>query len=444
MKRFSLMNLVRWKSKSVRFPLIIQGARQVGKTYLVREFAREHFTKFYEFNFESDVRLRQIFDEDFRIERILQQLSDRAGESIQEDGLVFFDEIQDCPRAITSLKYFAENRPNLAVICAGSLLGVATNSESFPVGKVEYTWLGPFSFEEFLLGVDAQRGCEVLATARDTLKISDINHTYLWDLLRRYYVTGGLPRPISVYTEHKDDEYEAWKQVRLVQQGLVRDYMSDFSKYTGQANAQHIRAIFENVPEQLSLSEDKSTAKYTFSHVISGRKGFASLRSPIDWLVRAGLVNKVNIVNRSAFPLSAYAKESVFKLYLFDIGILGALTNLSPQVLREDDYGSAKGFFAESLALQGMIEDDLTRPYCWNEGQAEVEFLISTDSGVVPIEVKSGKRTRAKSLMSYIKRYSPVVAIKLANSAPHYDSTYKIQTLPLYMAWDVKNITQKF
>lgn len=443
MKRFLIDKLVGWKTKKGRLPLILRGARQVGKTHLMRQFGCEYFPDLYEFNFESSPKLGQLFSGDLVVDRIVEELGKVIGRKILPEGLLFLDEIQNCPEALAALKYFAEYLPEQHIICAGSLLGVALSTGSYPVGKVEYLWLGPMTFREFLAGIGDLQALEYLGGIVKKLSISELGHEHLWRRLKDFYVTGGLPRPVAVFAEQRDDLHAAWNSVRAVQHALVRDYMSDFSKYTGSANAQHIRAVFENVPEQLSVTEDRSTAKYRFAHVVPGRRGYVQLQAPIDWLVNAGLTYKVKVANKAGLPLISFSKDNYFKLYHLDIGLLGAMLNLPPAVLQLDDYGQGKGYFAESVALQGLVENNFDPLFAWAEGQSEIEFLTVADRGIVPIEVKSGSRTRAKSLLSYCKKYSPEMAIKLAKALPGYNATTRVWTLPLYLAWDVRKIIER-
>jgi predicted AAA+ superfamily ATPase len=440
MKRSAHVSLLDWKNSNSRLPLIVKGARQVGKTHLIREFGRANFRKIFEFNFETQPTLHKIFIENLEPDRIISELSFFSKETISTEDLIFFDEIQDCSLALTSLKYFAEKDPKQAIIAAGSLLGFTLGDSSFPVGKVSYLWLGPFSFEEFLDGIDDKIGLEALITARETRKISQTGHDYLWNKLKLFYLTGGLPRAIdTLKSELPNGLVKATAQVRTVQEALVRDYQIDFTKHTIKADAMALRAIFNNIPHQLTASDFGNSEKYKFSKVIPGRTtGYAQLQNPIEWLEKAGLIYRVKISNHSGLPLSSYTKDNTFKLFIFDVGIFGALAQLPPERLIGDDYGTAKGYFAENIALQGLVKSDLHSPHAWSEGDAEIEFLIVHHGQIVPIEVKSGRNTKAKSLASYIKRYSPRAAVKLYNGIPAYNPKQKLHTLPLYLAWDIQ------
>jgi len=442
MQRYVESELLAWKNSKNRLPLILKGARQVGKTHLVRSFGTKNFEKVHEFNFETERALSEIFSRNLEPERILNELSLVSKSPIEKTDLLFFDEIQDCPEALTSLKYFAEKMPEQAVIAAGSLLGVALSESSFPVGKVSYLWLGPFSFEEFLLALNDAVGLAALRQVRETRSISQLAHAHLWEQLKLFYVTGGLPRAIQIIASQASGGWaKLLGAVRQVQEGLVRDYQSDFSKHIEKANAMHIRAVFNNIPHQLTQSDYGNSQKFKFSKVLpTGSTGYAQLQNPIEWLEKAGLVYRIKIANRAGHPLSAYAKDNYFKLFIFDVGIFGALVQLPPEQIISDDYGTAKGYFAEAVALQGLVLNDLHVPYAWAEGQAEIEFLIVQNGEIIPVEVKSGRNTRARSLSSYIARYHPKAAVKLYNGLPGYDAKQKLHTLPLYLAWDIRKM----
>ena len=438
MQRFAIASIESWYSSQNRQPLIIKGARQVGKTYLVREFGRRCASRFFEFSFESDPKLKVIFEPDLNPHRIVEELSLRIRQPIGIEDLLFFDEVQECPACLTSLKYFSEKRAAQPVICAGSLLGLTLGQSSFPVGKVQYLWLGPLTFEEFLLGLNDELGAAALDKARRSRQVSETAHAHLWAQLKVFYITGGLPRPIVVYNDHATHPLQAFQEVRIVQESLIRDYQSDFSKHCGRINAMHLCAIFNNVPLQLSAAEDRTTSKYKFTMSSAGHGvGYGRLQTPIEWLERAGLIYRVSITNQAKHSLRSYCKDNYFKLYTFDIGVFGALLRLPFEQIVNDDYGSAKGYFAESLALEGLLQNDQQVPCAWSDGQAEVEFVIVKGGEIVPVEVKSGRHTRARSLASYIKRYAPRAAVKLHSGGIGYDPKNRLHTLPLYLAWDL-------
>lgn len=440
--RLALKEVRSWFSSPHRLPLIIKGARQVGKTHLVREFLNLTGLPHVAINFEREPNCKSAFSSSLQPDDILLNLELVGKRGATKAQVVFLDEVQECPEALNSLKYFAEERPDVAVIGAGSLLGVALSESSFPVGKVSYLWLGPLRFEEFLSAHNDTVGIEALDRARRTLQVSASAHMHLWDKLKLFYVSGGLPAAVRSLVENEDHLPTAMQRVRSVQEGLIRDYQSDFSKHSARANALHIRRIYEAIPYQLAKVEDGTSAKFTFEHTIPGRRGYAQLAAPIDWVEKAGMVYKVPIANRSEQPLTAFCKENTFKLYPFDVGMLGAQLNLPPELLLTQNFGMTKGYFAETLVLQGLITSDLSRPVCWSEGTSEVEFLLPVGREIVPIEVKSSTRTKAKSLAAYIKRYSPAKAIKFYAGLPMYNSAVRLHSLPLYLAWDTEEIAR--
>lgn len=442
MYRSLILELSKWKNRTERLPLIVMGARQVGKTFLLRAFAEQEFLTHYYFNFESDARLRLIFDGDLNASRILNELSLFRREPLDHNALFIFDEIQECPRAISALKYFAEELPQVALVCAGSLLGVALSEESFPVGKVEYLTLQPFSFSEFLLGINDTEGHQAYSDILSTGAASPAVHTELWNQLKKYYVSGGLPRAIAQLADSKNAPltHEQGERISSILNALRLDYFADFSKHSGKTNALHIRAVFENLAHQLGATQDLSTKRFSFSNVIARKKGYAALQHPIAWLVKSGLVTQVPIVNRAELPLVAFATQSTIKLYPFDLGLFAVQASLPWQAILQQDYGQSKGYFAETLVLQGIQS---FKPFCWMEGQSEIEFLIVLNGEIVPIEVKSSTRTQAKSLSTFRKKYSPKRSIKFSNTLPLLDRETNILHLPLYLAWDVEAMVKK-
>jgi len=416
--------------------LIISGARQVGKTFILKKFGETEFNEFHYFNFESDKKLSGIFDVDLNPLRIISELS--VIRKINPLDLIIFDEIQACPSALTTLKYFSEALPNQAIVCAGSLLGIELSDKPFPVGKVNHLNLYPLSFKEFLGGIGDGAALEQLSRIHSELIVSDFIHEHLSKRFRSYCVTGGLPKPILSFDSY--DELGSFENVRQVQRDLVKDYHSDFSKHSGKANAVHIRGIFENIPAQLSREVDGSTSKFKFSGVLPNKKSFSDLMNPIEWLVTANLIQKVKIANLIQPPVASFTKENIFKLYLFDTGLLGSFLDLAPPLLYLQDYGITKGFFAENIILQELTACGISPIYSWANNHAEVEFIANINGKIIPIEVKSSRNLRAKSLLSYIKRYSPEIAIRFYSGKPQFDKKLRILNLPLYLAGEVAKI----
>ena len=433
MKRDVSPQLKDWLQRPERKPLVLKGARQVGKTFLITEFGKKHFEKFHSFNFEENKQIHSIFEKDLDPKRIIEELALIKQYPIHiENDLVFFDEIQACPKALTSLKYFCEEMPRLALIAAGSLLGIKLSEESFPVGKIEFLYLYPMDFREFLVANENEMLLAVYDKASVRDAIPEIAHQKLWEELLNYYVTGGMPQIVQTYMNKKTDRLTAFEEVRRAQKILIESYNKDFAKHSGKNNSLHIISVFENVPLQLSACVDDSTKRYRFHHVIQGKRGYAQLHGPIDWLENAGLVIKINICNRAEIPLKAFCKNNLFKLFIFDIGLLGAMLDLPVSSILKQDYGMTKGYLAESFVAQEFLANCISTLYSWTERNSEIEFLIYEDENIIPVEVKAGHRTQAKSLQQYMMKYSPQKAYKL--SARSFSQSNAIVHLPLYLA----------
>ena len=433
MKRDIISKLESWAGKPDRKPLILKGARQVGKTFIITEFGKNRFERCHTFNFEENRDIHKIFERDLNPPRIIEELSFAGHTPINpQRDLVFFDEIQECPKALTSLKYFCENMPSLAVISAGSLLGIALSGESFPVGKVDFLPLYPMNFREFLVAGDKQMLVDAYDGASIDSSLPEMAHAQLWQELLNYYVVGGMPQAVLTYLTYAADRARGFTEARKVQHALVDSYNKDFAKHSGTQNSVHIVSVFENVPLQLSAQIDASTKRYHFNHVIPGKKSYAQLIGPIDWLEKAGLIIKARICTRAEIPLKAFCKDNFFKLFAFDIGILGSMLGLPVPSILSQDYGITKGYLAENFVAQEFLAGGIDECYSWTERNSEIEFLIYRDGAIVPVEVKAGHRTRAKSLQQFMIKYSPQIAIKL--SANMYSKSDHVINLPLYLA----------
>ena len=319
----------------------------------------------------------------------------------------------------------------LAVCCAGSHLGLALNEESFPVGQVDMLHLFPLDFEEFLAEENPQLAA-ILSGANEYAKIDEFLHARLWSCLKTYYITGGLPAAVKCYIDRKESLVDAFAGVRDIQKTLITGYTSDFAKHAGKENANHIHRIFENVPIQLSRAIDGSAKKFIFKGVIPKKTKYESFAGPIEWLIKSGLVIKVPVLETPSLPLRAFAKDNTFKLYFFDVGILGAMLDLLPATLIDQDYGLYKGFFAENFAAQEFVAAGARDLYAWVHRTSEVEFLRVLNDTVVPIEVKSGLRTRARSLATYAQLYAPSRMIIISGRAYHKGNL--VINYPLYLA----------
>lgn len=433
MKRSIWTALDEWMKSRKRKPLLLRGARQVGKTYILKRFAECCFPSSLYLNFEEDDSLQKIFDGDLKPLRIMKDLQFYLRSKLDvERGLLILDEIQRCPRALTSLKYFCEELPSLAVCAAGSLIGVHLSSESFPVGKVHFLDMYPMSFEEFLGGIGDLETVSFLAEYEATQPLSGIVHEHLWKQFKMYLAVGGLPEVVSTYAEHQDDLLSAMGATREKQNDLVRAYNADMAKHAGKLNAMHLDRLWRNVPSQLARQQDGSAPKFKFKGVIPGVKGYERLTGTIDWLQAAGLIIRVPIVNRAHLPFSAYARDNFFKLYVFDVGILGALSGLPASVILDYDYGSYKGYYVENFVAQELIQAGKGPLFSWRERTAEVEFVQELEGRILPIEVKSGWVTQAKSLKVFSGKYNPEFVTVMSGKAPHMEPG--ILRMPLYLA----------
>jgi len=433
MNRKISKKLTLWKNSKTRKPLILYGARQVGKTYILKKWGSSQFRKVFYLNFEENRNdLNKLFSGSLESIEIISKIEVIHQDTINtKHDLVIFDEIQECPRALTSLKYFSETRNELAICCAGSHLGLALHEESFPVGQVDMLNLFPLDFEEFLAEENPQLSA-LVAGLENYAKIDDFLHARLWNSLKSYYVTGGLPAAIQMYLDKQETLADAYAGVRNVQKTLITGYISDFAKHAGKENANHIHRIFENIPIQLSRTIDATGKKYVFKGVIPQKNKYESFAGPISWLIKSGLVIKAPLLELPSLPLKAFAKENSFKLYVFDIGILGAMLNLSPGTLIGQDYGLFKGFFAENFAAQEFIAAGAEELFSWVHRTSEIEFLRVFNDRVVPVEVKSGLGSRAKSLAVYAQRYSPTRMITLSGRT--YQKGKLVTNFPLYLA----------
>jgi predicted AAA+ superfamily ATPase len=418
--------LKNWLVSPTRKPLIINGARQVGKSTVLKKFGTENFSRLHYFNFEVDNKLKILFENTLDPKEIIKSLMiERNIEINAATDLIFFDEIQVCPKALHSLKYFYENTPDYKVCAAGSLLGVQLSDDSYPVGKVDELHMFPLTFEEFLLA----HGQELLIKELN-LKVSEYLHLKLWEFWRLYLVVGGLPEVVSIYLNNQDQITLALTKVREKQNLIVNEYLRDMSKYSGKANALHLERIFREVPIQLARNQDSSVKRFKFVGVIPSVSQYSRFASAFDWLKAAGLIFKVPIIDLVEIPLIQHASESRFKAYLFDVGILGALADIPPKVLLDFKFDTYKGYFAENFILQELRARGIENVYCWHGSQAEVEFLVTTFSGILPIEVKAGSVKKAKSFNSYIKKFQPEKGYIFGATTPRQDGV--VFREPLY------------
>lgn len=437
MHRKLINELNEWKSKPDRKPLILLGARQIGKTYLLQEFGRKYFNNCVYLNFERMHEIKSLFEKDLNPQKIIKEIGINLKTNIDiKTDLVIFDEIQDCPRAVTSLKYFCEEMPELALCAAGSLLGVKLGESSFPVGKVTFLNMHPMSFYEFLYAVEEDQLAKYIEEWQVQDHLPEAIHTQIWDLLKIYFVVGGLPEAILTYIKYKDNLLEALTKVRETQYDLVKTHQADIAKHSGKQNSMHIERIWSNIPNQLAKEHDGTSSKFKFSGVIPKVNGYSRLANSIDWLEAAGLIIKIPICNSGQMPLQAYTSENVFKLLIYDVGILGMLGNLDPTTILSYDYGTYKGYFAENFVAQEFIcsMNKIEKLYSWKEAQSEVEFLRVDKNKVIPIEVKSGANTRAKSIRIFMNKYNSPCRIVLSALNVNIQKEKKLYKYPMYLA----------
>jgi uncharacterized protein len=439
MKREIMTSLLNWKSQTKRKPLILNGVRQVGKTFTLKQFGKEHFPKYHHVDFEKKRELAKIFQLNLDPERIIKELGFYLQERIDiRNDLVIFDEIQACPEALTSLKYFCEDMPELALCSAGSLLGVHLNSvSSYPVGKVDVLTMHPMSFMEFLTVLD-NHAFDYLQNLNLDSTIPEIVHQRLWEIMKYYFIVGGLPEVVDYYRKSAVqkfvDLFTIMQNVRDKQKALINSYLADMAKHSGKTNAMHLERVWHMAAMQLAKVQDSSSPKFRFKGVVPGIDRYARLAGIIDWLKDAGLVIKVSIVQKADLPLAAYTDESMFKLLLFDVGILGTMIDLSPSTIMGYDYGTYKGFFAENFVAQEFIAAGTQQLFAWQGRNSEVEFLREIDSNLLPIEVKSGNITQAKSLRTYVQKYHPLYEVVMSAKNLYIDKIRKVHYYPLYLA----------
>ena len=436
MHREIINDLIKWKEKTRRKPLLLTGVRQSGKTYIVDKFAKEYFDKYIYVNFESADNLAAIFDYDFDVHRIMTELERHFKAQITPgETLLFLDEIQECPRAITALKYFCENMKELHLICAGSLLGVALKEQniSFPVGKVNRLELYPMSFKEFVIANDREDLIEVFSEWPIDRTIPELYSVPMKRLLKEYYVVGGMPEAVKTWTES-----HSVAEVEEVQNEILKDYADDFSKHIPAREVPKIRWIWDSVPVQLA----KENNKFVFSHVKEGKRS-AELEDALQWLNDAGLIIKTELVEKPEIPLSGFADKTYFKVYMSDIGLLRAKSKVSAEtiLIESDMYIRYKGAFAENYVLNELISTG-KEPFFWRSGNsAEVDFVFESKGEMVPVEVKAADNTQAKSYKQFCQKYSPGVGVKLSekNIAKNLCVDTITYSIPLYLGWNIDN-----
>ena len=435
MKRTVMNDLIKWKNKEKRKPLMLLGVRQCGKTFIVRQFGREQFDNVAYFNFERNAALNSIFDYDFDVRRIIDELGTVVSDNkiIPGKTLLIFDEIQASSKAITSLKYFCEDMPELHVVAAGSLLGVSLKREgtSFPVGKVDRITMYPLSFKEFVIA----NGYGNLISGLESMdKLREIPAIYSEPLrkhLMNYYIVGGMPEAVDTWINT-----HSYEEVESVQARIIDDYENDFAKHAPVSEIAKIRQIWHSIPEQLA----KENNKFVFSHVKAGARS-RELEDALEWLIDAGLVYKQRLVAKPELPLSYMADDTSFKIFMCDVGLLRYLSNVYYRTILEGDgrYSRFKGALTENYVLTELVKHGLPYYYWRSNYQSEVDFLTEFKGYMIPVEVKSADNTHAKSLNSFISKYKPRYSfrISLRNVGDNQVEDTTVYSIPLYLIWRI-------
>ena len=424
MYRTAFEQLYKWKENKNRKPLIIEGARQVGKTWLTKEFGKIAYKDTVYINFDSNSKMADLFSSDLNIERLIMGLEIYIGRKINPDNsLLIFDEIQEVPRALSSLKYFYEDAPQYNIVCAGSLLGIALHGgTSFPVGKVDFLNLYPLSYREFLMAVVGKSYVELLDNG-DYDMIKAFKQTYI-DALKQYYFVGGMPEAVQSFVLNKD-----FKEVRDIQKRILLAYEQDFSKHAPIEIVPKIRMLWNSIPSQLA----KENKKFIYGLVREGGRA-KDYEAAIMWLCDCGLVYKVSRINTAGIPLKAYEDLKAFKLFVVDVGLLGCMTGLHQSVLLDENtlFVEFKGALTEQYVCQQLSAlDELDIYYYTNDrGSCEVDFVIDTGEKIIPVEVKAQTNLKAKSLKTYCERFSPDLAVRTSMS--DYKAEEWLVNLPLY------------
>lgn len=411
MERIAIENLLKWKNSSQRKPLMFLGARQVGKTWLLKEFGKKYFKNTAYFRFDNNAHLSTFFENDFDVNRIIPLLELEAGFKFEkENTLIIFDEIQICPRAITSLKYFCEDAREYCIAAAGSMLGVEEHTGTgWPVGKVDKLMLYPMNFSEFLIATENELLLEPLKNA-DKETIKSFMQKYS-ELLKTYYFVGGMPEVVQTFIDTKD-----FFAARKKQESLLEDYQADFSTHAPKSEIEKIQKLWDSIPVQLA----KENKTFIYKEVVKGGRT-RMLEEPLRYLTNAGLCYKIPRVQHPGIPLDAY-KDDAFKLFFLDVGLLGAKTNLSPKVLLEGSqiFKEFKGALAEQFVLQEFKSYFNQKLFYWSSEKSpnEVDFLIQEDSNFIPVEVKAEQNLKSKSLKAFTQKYKPKTAVRFSLQQP--------------------------
>jgi len=427
MKRLLYKKLIKWKQSIQRKPLLLQGARQVGKTYLLKEFGKNEYASLAYFNFEQEPELESIFNRSLSTSYLIENLSAFSGKLIKpEKTLIFFDEIQSSPRAITSLKYFYESAPEYHIVSAGSLLGVSVGKEtSFPVGKVNFYMLYPMNFYEYLESFGQENLISMLENKTDCEPLPDIIHNRLLEYYKFYLYIGGMPEIVQHYVNHRNIVV-----VRKIQKEILLAYERDFSKYTTKKEAIRISEIWKSIPSQLA----RENKKFKYSDVSKGGRA-SRFESSIEWLRKTGLIIPTYNLKIPKLPMMNYADQSKFKIYLLDTGLLGANLDIDSKLITSQSllFDEFKGAFVENYVAAELTSLGCETLYYWtSKSSAEIDFLIKINNNIFPVEVKSGLSRKGKSLNVYKSKYKPLNVIRI--SPRNFTKDNNFVNIPLYAA----------
>jgi predicted AAA+ superfamily ATPase len=438
MKRHAMSKLLSWKNKANKMPLIVEGTRQVGKTWLIQEFGKMQYKNTIYINFDINIKAREIFQRNIAPRNIINELELLSASKIDPpSSLIIFDEIQECNRALVSLKYFSEQAQEYNIIAAGSLLGVALHgNNSFPVGKVETLRLYPLNFVEFLEAIGEMRYNQVLKN--QDYNLFNVIEDELISKLKLYYFIGGMPKAVLSYTQQHSME-----EVRAIQENIIANYEKDFSKHINIASIPKVGMIWNAIPAQLA----KEKKQWIYKNIKEGARA-SQYEDALYWLEKIGLVYKVNRVNNIGIPLASY-QEIAFKLYMLDVGLLSAKAGLTIQNLAEPNqelFSHFKGALTEQYVLQELTSmNPKPQIFYWandrSKGTAEVDFVIQVDGNIIPIEAKASINLQAKSLKTYIDYYKPNIAVR--TSLARYNKTKIIYDIPLYLIGQLINIIKQ-
>ena len=424
MKRFILDRLIKWKESKYRKPLILKGARQIGKTYILKQFGEENYEGVAYFNFDHDEDLYNLFNNTKDPKRILEQLSFIYGKAIlPEKTLIIFDEIQECPNALNSLKYFQEEANEYHIVCAGSLLGIRLSHTSFPVGKVEFLNMYPMTFSEFLIADNCENLVEYMKSIKEVENIPDIFFNQLEEKLKAYFIIGGMPEAVNVWVKEKDMEL-----VNTVQENILKAYESDFSKHTQNSEANKISLILNSIPSQLA----KENKKFLYQTIKEGARA-REYENSLNWLNDANLIYKVYNVTKTDFPLKAYNDLNSFKIYMNDVGLLRRMSNLDSRIVVEGDklFEEFKGAFTENYVLNMLCIIFDVVPNYFTFDRHEIDFVIQYRNNIIPIEVKADKSNNNISLTRYNEKFNNDLSIRFSMNNLKKDG--KIINIPLFL-----------